>query len=315
MDIRTEAHEILNKQILGVQSLGDAISSADFEEVVKLIADGAGKIVITGIGKSGHIACKISSTMSSLGIPSIFMHSSEACHGDLGVIQSGDIILLISNSGESKELEVVVNFCKSRNIKTVAITRGRSSVLSQTCDYKILISPFPEVIDFGAPTTSTTQTLVIGDILTVCAAKLRGFNKQNYAELHPSGNLGLSVTLVKNSKINTNTPIVFCDTPIKDAILEMSKNSVGFTAILDKNSCLAGILTDGDLRRALVKHESSIFDIAITEVMTKNPVTAKPDDSLLSVLDVMIAKRINDIVVIDYDGKILGFLSKKDLAR
>jgi arabinose-5-phosphate isomerase len=304
------ASDILAKEIEGVLALKSVINE-NLEQVIKVIANCKGRVVLSGVGKSGYIGKKISSTMSSIGIPSFFLNPTEASHGDLGMLKKEDVIILISNSGETKEFNSLISFIQKEKLVSIALTRSEFSTLSNSTNYKINIPPIPEVLSYGAPTTSTTQMLVVGDIISVCASNLKGFNENDYAKIHPGGKLGLSLTKISEimRKIE-DTEITFPNILMK-AVLPLMKS--GFIAVSDKKNELVGIVTDGDIRRAILKY-GDILEKSVSNIMSKAPVTLSETENLVKAVELFNEKKIGTLIITDKSKKIKGSLDRKDIA-
>lgn len=280
-----------------------------FEDIVKLICECKGKVVITGMGKPGHIGTKIAATMASLGTPSFFLHPAEALHGDLGMIDKKDVVIAISFSGESEEITRLIPSLKLIGATLVGISGNPTSTLISCSDYSFVFPPFKEACAMNlAPTSSTTVALAFGDALAVCASKIYGFNEKNFALFHPAGALGKKlITRVKDSmKTDDENSVVCSGTLLKDAIVVMSKKALGVVNIVDDKKLL-GIFTDGDLRRALSKG-IDVYNIVIDELMVKTPTTVSSDMMAIEALKIMIDKSISVLPVVD-DGNFVGTIT------
>src|SRR6056297_908457 len=271
-DVKKLAKETIIQESKSVRNLANYINE-DFENIVHLIYHSKGRVVITGIGKSAIIAEKIVGTLNSTGTPAIFMHAADAIHGDLGIIQKEDIIICISKSGSTPEIEVLVPLLKYRNNPLIAMISNTNSFLGKNANYVIQTTIKKEACPHNlAPTTSTTAQLVMGDALAICLLEYRGFSREDYAKYHPGGALGkkLYLTVEKLYKQN-EVPQVNVDDGIKHTIMEISSKRLGATAVLN-NGKLKGIITDGDLRRMLEKYDH-IGNLKAQEIMTTNPKT------------------------------------------
>jgi arabinose-5-phosphate isomerase len=310
MNVLEIALETLESEIVGLQSLKEILDD-NFIEISHKIANCKGRVIISGVGKSGHIGAKISSTMSSIGIPSFFMHPSEASHGDLGMILKEDIVILISNSGETKEFANLISFLKTEKISSVSITRSKFSTLYNSSDYKIVMPSIPEAISYGAPTTSTTQTLAIGDILSVCASKIKNFTATDYAKIHPGGKLGLSLIKIETvMRKGSETAILPISTNIKEVI---SKMQSGFAILVDENQKLMGVLSDGDIRRGILNFEN-IATMSLEKIITKSPKTLHSSETLIRAVEIFNEYKIGTIVILDSNEKVIGSLDRKDIS-
>ncbi len=283
-----------------------------FDDVVQRLLNVDGRVVVSGMGKSGHIAAKIAATMASTGTPAQFVHPGEASHGDLGMLTRSDAAILISNSGETKELADIIGHTRRFGIPMIAITRKADSSLARQADYVLLLPDAPEACGIGmAPTTSTTCTLVLGDALAVALMKLRGFDKDSYLAFHPGGTLGaqlLRVSAVMHT--GDELPIVHETTPMGDTLLEMSAKSFGVAAVVEDGR-LTGVITDGDLRRNL----SSLMDHTAGEIATREPSTIAPDSLLIEALGIMNDRKISTLFAIDEDGRLCGLVHIHDALR
>ncbi|MFT4967808.1 MAG: arabinose-5-phosphate isomerase [Candidatus Deianiraeaceae bacterium] len=301
------AREILETQKAGVEALAHIIDS-NLEKVIDLIAQCKGHVVFFGIGKSGNIAVKIASSMSSLGIPAFFVDPSNAGHGDIGMLTKHDIAIVISKSGESADIMSVLNYCFENKIQTVAITRNTKSAIAQNANYSLVIPQSKESHPFNAPTTSTTQTLVLGDILTACASYTKNFTKEQYAKLHPSGNLGMKIAKVKTI-INHQFCAVDRNTNALEVLQKMTEHSNGFVCVLNEDKTLHGIITDGDVRRYILQHRE-ICNVNAVIFCNKNPKSAKENDYIIDVVNIITQYRIGCVIIVDEDNLPVGFVAR-----
>ena len=262
-------------------SIGPTLSQA-----LNLLQNAKGRVIVTGMGKSGHIARKMAATFSSTGTVSFFVHPAEASHGDLGMISDDDVVIAISYSGESKELSDVLMYAKRRNIPLIAITRNPDSALGKNSTLVLRLPNNGEACPLGlAPTSSTTATIVLGDVLAVNLMERRGFSAFDFRQRHPGGKLGAILCKVADiMHKGAELPLVDEDTFMKDAIIVMTEKMLGCVGILDKNGDLTGIITDGDLRRWL---SSQTLNVKVTEVMTKNPAVISPDALIVDAVNMM----------------------------
>lgn len=320
--IRETAQQTLKIEIETLNNLYSVFDES-FISIVELFYKTSGRIVVTGVGKSGIVAQKIVATFNSTGTASIFMHASDALHGDLGMIQSNDIVLCLSKSGESSELKLLVPFLKNLRNTLVAVVSNKQSYLAKHADY-ILHTPIGKEADPNnlAPTASTTAQMVMGDILAMALLRLRGFTAQHFAQLHPAGALGkqLSVRCEHLCKQH-GAPAVRIDTPLSKIIIEISKSRLGATAVLDTENKVVGIITDGDLRRllesrAVIDSGTTIFDSSTCAVdfMSKNPKTIAPETLAVDALRFMEIARISQIIVLD-KNKYIGMVHLHDIIR
>ena len=307
----------LNTIRVEIQSLKLLEESIDkiFDEIVHLIHQSNGKIVITGVGKSGIIAMKIAATLSSTGTPSFYLHAADATHGDLGMIEKKDVIIGISKSGNSQELKDLIPFLKRNGNTIIGMTSDVKSFLAKQSDY-ILYTPITkEACPHNlAPTTSTTVQMVMGDALAISLMKLTGFQPQNFAQIHPSGSLGKKLHLkVGDLSDYSNIPSVSYEASLKEVILEISEKRLGAT-VVEKNGILCGLITDGDIRRVLEKHEN-ISGLSATNIMTHKPVKVDEDMLAYDALKLMQAKKINHILVMGKDNKYRGIVHILDFIK
>ena len=314
-DYRSVAKQVLETEVAGLTQL-DQYFNDDFCKACDLILNNKGKVVVMGMGKSGHIGNKIAATLASTGTSAFFVHPGEAAHGDLGMIEPGDIVIAISNSGESGEILSLFPVLKRLNIKIISMTGKPASNMATLSDIHLQISVPEEACPLGlAPTTSTTATLVMGDALAVALLQARGFTAQDFALSHPGGALGRQLLLKLDDIMHTGDalPIVAPDALIRDALLEISQKGLGMTAIVGQDGQMAGIFTDGDLRRILDKRVD-IHNTQIGDVMTLNPTVADPNMLAVEGLNLMQAKSINGLMLCQ-DGKLVGALNMHDLLK
>jgi len=314
MDYKSIIKEVLITEAKELEKSAKSISF-DIEKIIDLIISSKGKLIVTGVGKSGLVGAKIAATLASTGTSSFFLHPTEAMHGDLGMIGKDDIVLGISYSGESEELIQILPHLKRLNIPLISMAKSEKSTLAKYSDYFINISVDKEACPLDtAPTCSTTLTMAMGDALAVCLIKKRNFKKEDFASFHPGGSLGKKL-FIKISDLlrRENLPIVSRETKLKDAIVVMSEGRVGSVVILDKDQRVIGILSDGDLRRALMKADFSI-DCSIEDVATMNPKIFDDENLLASdALQIIENYKIQLLVVTDKNKKLVGLLHIHDL--
>lgn len=287
----------------------------DFEQAINSMMACKGRVVISGIGKSAVIAQKIVATLNSTGTPSIFMHAADAIHGDLGIVQQEDVVIIISKSGESPEIKVLVPLIKNFGNVLIGMVGNTASYLARQSDIILNTTVEQEACPNNlAPTTSTTAQLVMGDTLAVCLMEMKGFKSDDFAKFHPGGTLGKKLYLRVSDLYTTNEkPKVFPDDSLKDVIVEMTQKRLGVTAVTDKNETLLGIITDGDLRRML-KNNTRIDEIKAADIMTRHPKTIGPDELAVTALDLLRKKEITQLAVTD-NGLYLGIIHLHDLIR
>jgi arabinose-5-phosphate isomerase len=310
-----------------LRALADRLAgpmAADFERAVELLYCCAGRIVVTGMGKSGLIARKIAATLTSTGSPALFLHPAEALHGDLGMVVRGDVVVALSASGETDEILQLLATVKRLGVPLITMTCDdlhslpegpRSmSTLAQAADIALDCSVAHEACSLGlAPTASTTSMLALGDALAVALSQRRGFKEEDFANLHPGGKLGKRFLRVSAlMRAGNAVPQVKPETAMSDVIYEMSRKGLGMTTVVDGKK-LVGLISDGDLRRLLEQHGKSVFELAAAECMTRSPRTVGPDVFAIAALDVMEQKKITSLPVVDAAGHLLGVLHLHDL--
>ena len=311
LPIVRSARRVLQTEANAILELVEALPE-DFAEVVALILKTEGRVIISGVGKSGHIGRKISATLASTGTPSYFVHASEASHGDLGMITSHDIVVLISNSGETQELRDILLHTRRFNIPLIGISSKINSTLLQSADYKLNLPNLPEACAIGmAPTTSTTLTLAMGDALAVAVMEQRGFGSEDFLKNHPGGKLGAQLSRVadlmhKGEKV----PTVEADTPMSDVLLSMTSKGFGITGVL-KGGVLNGVISDGDLRR----HMGNLMEKTASEIATLDPVTITPELFAAQALALLNEKKISALMVVDEAKRPVGIVHIHDLLR
>ena len=286
-----------------------------FELACQLMFDCQGRVIVIGMGKSGHIGGKIAATLASTGTPAFFVHPGEASHGDLGMITNDDVVLTISNSGETAEVLAIIPVIKRIGAKLIAMTGNPSSTLAKLSDTHVCIKVSQEACPLGlTPTSSTTAALVMGDALAVALLNARGFTTDDFALSHPGGSIGKQLLLRLNDIMHTGQrlPIVFEHALIKDALVEMSLKGLGMTAVVDKNHQLIGLFTDGDLRRIL-DEEINIHQDVITSVMTLSPTTATADMLAAQAVKIMEDKKINGLIIVNENNIPIGAMNMHDL--
>ena len=304
-----------------IQMEADSISglssfiNADFEKAITAITDCKGRVIISGIGKSAVVAQKIVATLNSTGTAASFMHAADAIHGDLGMIQQEDVVLIISKSGSSPEIKVLVPLIKNFGNILIGMVGNTESLLAKQADIILNTTVEQEACPNNlAPTTSTTAQLVMGDVLAVVLMELKGFNSDDFAKFHPGGTLGKKLYLrVADLYADNEKPKVSVSQSLKDVIIEISKNRLGATAVVDEQNNLLGIITDGDLRRMLEK-DGNIEKFTAKDIMTKNPKTISVDELAVAALDIMRKNEITQLVVVD-SKKYSGIIHLHDLIR
>lgn len=314
-DYISAAKRVLNTEIQALKHL-ERYFDAQFDAVCDAILNHQGKVIVMGMGKSGHIGKKIAATLASTGTSAFFVHPGEAAHGDLGMIEARDLVIAISNSGESHEIISLFPVFKRLGITTVSMTGKPESNMAKLSDFHLQITVPKEACPLGlAPTSSSTATLVMGDALAIALLEARGFGEEDFALSHPGGALGRKLLLKLSDIMHQGDalPMVGPDTLIRDALLEISNKGLGMTTIVDQKQTLLGIFTDGDLRRILDKRVD-IHTTTIGEVMIANPTTATPNLLAAEGLNLMQSKNINGLILLD-DHKVVGALNMHDLLK
>jgi len=308
--------EVIQIEAETLQTLAKRVDG-QFAEACRLILACTGRVIVTGMGKSGHIGGKIAATLASTGTPSFFVHPGEASHGDVGMITTPDIVLAISNSGETEEILTILPIIKRMGVKLIALTGGLQSSLARQADAVLNAGVEKEACPHNlAPTASTTAALAIGDALAVALLKSRGFTREDFARAHPAGSLGRRLLLYVSDIMHTGTaiPQVAEGASLREALLEMTGKGLGMTGVVDRQGRLVGIFTDGDLRRAL-NRGVDVYNAKITEVMTQNPKTTRADRLAAETVQLMRSLKINGLFVVDENNRVLGALNMHDLFR
>lgn len=314
--IIAKGREVIKIEIEAVNDLYESING-DFAKAVKLIFNSKGRVVFTGMGKSGIIARKIVATLNSTGTPAIYLHPTDAVHGDLGMVRKEDIVILISKSGNTEELLPLVIMLKRLKVTIIGMLGQRKSQIGKECDVILDVKIKEEACPHDlAPTSSTTATLVLGDALAITLLEMRGFTAEDFALLHPGGSLGkrLSLKITEIMYKGEDVPLVKLNAPIKDTILEITSKRLGTTCVVDDNGNLEGIITDGDLRRLLEK-TMDIKDLQAKDLMTKNPKTIEQDYLASFALQQMENYNITSLIVVDGNKKPVGILHLHDLVK
>ncbi len=308
------ARDILLLEANEINALATRLDS-QFTDAVTLILQCKGRVVVSGMGKSGHIGGKIASTFASTGTPAFFMHPAEASHGDLGMITDGDIVIALSNSGESDEILAIVSPLKRLGASIIAITGNDSSTLAKAADIHLSSHVAKEACPLGlAPTSSTTVALALGDALALCVLDQRDFTAEDFARSHPGGSLGRRLLIHVNDLMRTGTkiPQVTITASLSDGLLEMTRKGLGLTAIIDDNHKPIGIFTDGDLRRAF-EQNINVATSGIKDVMHQQPLTIHQDKLAIEAVEIMEQRKVNALLVTNDAGILVGALNMHDL--
>lgn len=316
MDIVKEAQWVFDTEITALQKTQKSLGK-DFETIVQLVVNCTGKVIVSGMGKSGHIGAKIAASLASLGTPSFFMHPGEAMHGDLGMVAKNDVVLLMSNSGESDEIVRLLPTLHEIQCITVAITGNSRSTLAKECQYHFYFPHFEEACYMHlAPTSSTTALLVLGDAIAVVASKLRNYTKNDFALHHPAGALGKKLLVKVENVMHTGNEnaVVQQGSTLRSAIIEMSSKGLSMVTIVDQENKLKGIITDGDLRRML-EHGVDVYREMVDNVMTKSPKYINSRDMAVNALQKMSDFRITGMPVLDSSDCVVGSILMQDIYK
>ena len=308
---RISAIKTIDSEIDTINHLKDSVKAENLTKALDFMQNSKGRIIITGMGKSGHIGRKIAASLASTGTPSFFVHPAEASHGDLGMITEDDVVVAISNSGESRELIDILNYCKRFGIKLIAVTKNAESSLGKAGDVVLELPNNGEACPLGlAPTSSTTATLVLGDILTVGMIERKGFSKEDFNDRHPGGKLGSILKRVSDlMHTGQEIPILDENSNMQAVLLEMTSKRLGCVGFINQTGDLTGILTDGDLRRCL---SSKILEEKAIDLMTRNPKTVSPNAMTAEALKIMHDKKITNLFVLE-GKKPVGVIHIHDL--
>lgn len=305
--------KVIEMEIKGLKVLADTLDET-FVQAIEILFKTTGKVIVTGIGKSGHIGRKLAATFASTGTPSFFVHPSEASHGDLGMVAKNDTVIAISYSGESRELSDIVNYCKRFAIPLIGIVSNPESTLAKNSNVAVILPKSEEACSFGlAPTTSTTQTLALGDAIAMVLLDKKGFSRDEFRDRHPGGKLGQILIKVKDlMHKDIAMPIVTKGTLMSEALIVMTSKGLGCVGIVDNKGSLIGIITDGDLRR---KMSNDLISRKVEEIMTENPKTIIQEALGAEALAMMNNYSITSLFIVDQDNKPLGIVHIHDCMR
>ena len=314
--IQATAREILNIEARAIRNLIPQIGK-NFEKAVNLMAACQGRVIITGMGKPGFIGRKIAATLASTGTPSFFVHPAEAVHGDLGMITEKDVLIALSQSGETEEIVRMMSTIKKFGVSIIAMTSSTSSTLAKHADIVLNLAVTREACPLGlAPSASTTAALAMGDALALSLLKKKGFGHEDFAELHPGGSLGKKLLKVKDlMRIGKSNPVVKGQTPVRQALLTITAARAGSCTVVDAAGKIFGIFTDGDLRRHLREEGELFLDKKISEVATRNPLTIHKEKLAAEALHVLKSRKIDELPVVDEKSRVVGLLDVQDLLR
>ena len=313
-NIISSAKKTIALEARSISELSDLINE-EFEKAVTAIHHCKGRLVISGIGKSAIVAQKIVSTLNSTGTPSIFLHAADAIHGDIGMVQQPDVVMIISKSGDSPEIKVLIPLIKNFKNTIIAMCGNMQSYLAKCADIVLNTTVSQEACPNNlAPTSSTTAQIVLGDALAICLMEVKGFGTEDFAKFHPGGTLGKKLYLrVADLFVNNEKPSVKPDSPLKDVIIEITKKRLGVTVILDDAQTILGVITDGDLRRMLEKGLSAA-EVKASDIMTLDPKTIESGELAVDALDLMRKKNITQLVVTE-NNRYAGIVHLHDLVR
>jgi len=317
MDILDIARKVLKTEADAVFALMEKIDSS-FVEAVDLIYRSKGRVVVTGMGKSGLVGKKVAATLASTGTPAFFLHPAEATHGDLGMVTSDDVVIAISNSGETEELVCLLPFLKRFDVGLISMTGKNDSTLSKTADVNLDVSVQEEACPLGiVPTASTTAAMAMGDAIAVALLIKRGFKEEDFAFFHPRGSLGKKLFIKVKDLMHTGDalPVVSPDTPMLRAVMEISSKRLGVTIVADTEKKILGIITDGDLRRGIEKTGAAFFDLKAGEAMIPRPRMISEDELAARALSVMENYSITSLVVPDGEGRAKGVIHLHDILK
>jgi arabinose-5-phosphate isomerase len=317
MGILEDAKRVLRVEAEAVLGVAERLGE-EFSRAVETIHESGGRVIVTGMGKSGLVGKKIAATLASTGTPSFFLHPAEACHGDLGMVTGQDVILAISNSGETDELIGLIPFLKRFNVTLISMTGKPGSTLARASDINIDIAVREEACPMNVvPTASTTAALAAGDALAVSLLIKKGFREDDFAAFHPKGSLGKKLLIKVADLMHTGgeIPSVLSHTPMTETVIEISSKRLGLTTVLDGQGKLQGVITDGDLRRGLQRWGKKLYDLTAREVMTPEPKTIDGDALAVKALAMMERHSITSVVVPDGDGRPVGVIHLHDILR
>ena len=317
VDILEVAKKVLNTEACAITGLINNLNG-NFEKAVDLIYESKGRVIVSGMGKSGIVGKKVAATLASTGTPAFFLHPAEASHGDLGMVTASDVIILLSNSGETDELVGLIPFLKRFEVGLISLTGNVNSTLARSADITLDVSVKEEACPLGiVPTASTTAAMAMGDAIAVALLIKRGFKEEDFAFFHPRGSLGKKLFTKVSDLMHTGSslPLTAPDVSVAVAVMEISSKRLGLTIIGDASKKILGIVTDGDLRRGIERWGKNFFDMTVAEVMTRNPRTVAADELAAKALSIMEKHSITALVVPDENGNALGVIHLHDILR
>lgn len=310
------ARRTIEKEVNALNVMENGLDD-NLTKALDMMQNAKGRVIVTGMGKSGHVGRKIAATLASTGTPSFFVHPAEASHGDLGMLTTDDVVLAISNGGESRELSDILIYCKRYGIPLIAMTKNPDSTLGKAGDIILRLPDAAEACPLGlAPTSSTTATIVLGDILAIALMERKGFSRSNYKQRHPGGKLGAILQKVSDlMHTGDEMPILDEHALMRQIIVTMSSKMLGCVGIVDNNGNLVGMITDGDLRRAMeTSMDNDLFNKTAAEIMSKDPKTTTPDTLVAEAVNIMSSKSITQLFVVE-DKKPIGIIHMHDCLR
>jgi len=317
VDILEVAKKVLNTEACAITGLINNLNG-NFEKAVDLIYESKGRVIVSGMGKSGIVGKKVAATLASTGTPAFFLHPAEASHGDLGMVTASDVIILLSNSGETDELVGLIPFLKRFEVGLISLTGNVNSTLARSADITLDVSVKEEACPLGiVPTASTTAAMAMGDAIAVALLIKRGFKEEDFAFFHPRGSLGKKLFTKVSDLMHAGSslPLTAPDVSVAVAVMEISSKRLGLTIIGDASKKILGIVTDGDLRRGIERWGKNFFDMTVAEVMTRNPRTVAADELAAKALSIMEKHSITALVVPDENGYALGVIHLHDILR
>lgn len=311
-DIIKIAQRVLKAEMQGLEKISSTLDD-NLVQAIELILASSGKIIVSGVGKSGHVAKKFTATLASTGSTAVFLHPTEAVHGDLGVVADNDVVILLSNSGETSELNPIISYCKRYGVKIISITRNANSTLSTASNISLVLENVPEASHIGAPTTSTTQMMAFCDIIAVVLQEHRQFSKHDFQAIHPAGAIGAKLSVIselmhKDSEI----PLINIDATLADAIFEISQKRFGCVGVVNSQNQIIGMITDGDIRRHI---DSDIRNTLAKDIMTQNPLTVSSTIFASEVLKILNDNKRTNIFVVSENDEVLGVVHIHDLLK
>ncbi|MBN2406432.1 MAG: KpsF/GutQ family sugar-phosphate isomerase [Elusimicrobia bacterium] len=310
------AKKVLHEEARAIKKTASMLGE-DFEKAVELISAAKGKVIVMGIGKSGLVGRKIAATLSSTGTPALFLHAAESLHGDIGVIEPRDLVIVLSYSGKTEEISIVLPLIRKRNVPMISITNNRDSQLGRNSDVVIPLNVDKEACPMDlVPTTSTTVMLAVGDALAIALLEKKGFSPDDFASLHPGGALGKKLLVTVRDIIDKtgSNPVIREDSTVKDALIVMTSSRVGAASVVNEKGDLVGYFTDGDLRRGL-QNDPYLLSKELKSVMSMKPTTISADSLAINAREILKNNEFDNLPVIDSDGRVIGIIDERDIIR